>query len=307
MNILSRIKQHKVLVFLLFVICLLVLLLIRKNNVIYPQMPSMVSSGVEFAEPSFDASYRGFDVDMEMTEEAPIMQKSTGNSSTVAISEDRMQIYQSFLSVVVEDVAKTLEQIKTKVAQVQGFIVTSEISNPEDGSNGSITLRVPKDEFEDMRAYIRSIGVKVVAEQIEGTDITDEYQDISTRLRILEKNQARIEEIMEQATEIPDIMQAQERVFELQQQIDTLKGRQQYLEKEANMSKITVYMSSDEYALPYVPDNSWRPKAIFKNAVRSLVTTFQDLGSLLIWLIVYAVIWVPAGIIGYVVYKRRRK
>jgi len=92
----------------------------------------------------------------------------------------------------------------------------------------------------------------------------------------------------------------------LQSQIDSLKGQEQYLEKNAQNAKITVYLASDELALPYTPAKPWRPEAIFKQAVRSLVGTLRGLGTLFIWLVVYSIIWVPA-LFAYRYFQKRKK
>jgi hypothetical protein len=93
----------------------------------------------------------------------------------------------------------------------------------------------------------------------------------------------------------------------LQDQIDVLKGRQKYLEQTAKLSKITVYLSSDEFALPYVPAKPFRPETIFKQAVRSLVLTLRDLAKAGIWIGVYSIVWLPVLVIILLVRKWRKR
>ena len=119
------------------------------------------------------------------------------------------------------------------------------------------------------------------------------------------KTKAKFEQIMDQATQIQDILQVQREIISLQDQIDSLKGRQNYLEKTAAMAKITIYLSTDEYALPYAPPTSFRPNVIFKEAVRSMVGTIRGLAKDLIWIGVYSAIWLP--ILLVVIFLRRRK
>jgi hypothetical protein len=83
-------------------------------------------------------------------------------------------------------------------------------------------------------------------------------------------------------------------------------GQQKYLEKTAALAKVTVYVSTDEYSLPYSPAEPWRPDAVFKTAVRTLVVVLRALGSAAIWIVVFAVIWVPVGA-GVWWFRRRHK
>ena len=109
--------------------------------------------------------------------------------------------------------------------------------------------------------------------------------------------------MLDRATKVQDILSVQRELIRLQDQIDTLKGRQKYLEQTAKLAKITVYLSTDEYALPYAPSETFRPAVIFKLAVRSLVRTLRSVAQALIWIGVYAIVWVPAGIIIFFIWK----
>ena len=112
---------------------------------------------------------------------------------------------------------------------------------------------------------------------------------------------------MDKASKIEDILSVQKELIRLQDQIDSIKGRQQYLEKTAANAKLTIYLSTDEWSLPYVPDDNFRPKLIFKQAVRSLVLTLRAGLAKAIWLGVYSVIWLPIGLIVLFGFKKLRK
>jgi len=93
----------------------------------------------------------------------------------------------------------------------------------------------------------------------------------------------------------------------MQDQMDALKGQSKYLEENASMAKITVYLSTDELSLPYAPLDSWRPEQIIKEALRSIISTFRSIIGLLIWVGVYGILWVPALIIFLVIKTRFTK
>jgi hypothetical protein len=212
---------------------------------------------------------------------------------------NRMVVQNSYISLLVKNVSETINLIKQRVTSVSGYMVETDISNPDEAANGTITLRIPQEKLDESLAYFRTLAVKVVSENLQGTDVTDQFVDNEERLRILEKNKARMEEIMSKAAEISDIVSIQREVFNIQSQIDSIKGQQNYLEKTTAMSKVTLYLSTDELALPYAPNNSWRPALVFKLAVRSLLSSLQGLGTILIWVAVYATIIIPLIIVIY--------
>ncbi|MBL7158938.1 DUF4349 domain-containing protein [Candidatus Microgenomates bacterium] len=221
--------------------------------------------------------------------------------------EERIVVEESSMSLVVSEVQETANKVTDKAKAVGGFMVNSSLNHPEEAPFATVVIRVPADKFRDTLEYFRTLAVKVSSENIRGTDVTDQYVDIEARLATLEKTKAKFESIMDQAIEINDILQIQRELINLQSQIDDLKGKEKYLEQTAKLAKITVYLSSDEFALPYTPATPFRPSVIFKLAVRSLILTLRGLASRLIWIAVYSVIWLPIILIILFIKKRKGK
>ncbi len=213
--------------------------------------------------------------------------------------EERLVVEESSLSLVVANVRETTDQVIDKAKEMGGFMVSTSLTKPEEAPFATVVVRVPADKFRETIDYFRDLAIKVSSENILGTDVTAEYVDLEAKLATLEKTKTKFEEIINRATEVQDILQVQRELIYLQEQIDSLKGRQQYLEKTAELAKITVYLSTDEYALPYVPAQPFRPQAIFKLAVRSLVNGLRSVATAIIWIVVYAIIWLPALLILY--------
>jgi alanine racemase len=61
----------------------------------------------------------------------------------------------------------------------------------------------------------------------------------------------------------------------------------EYLEESADMSTITAHISTQESELP-VLEKQWKPFQIAKNALRSTISFWQNLGSAVIWLLIFA-------------------
>ena len=219
--------------------------------------------------------------------------------------EDRLVVRETNLSLLVEEVRQTSDKIISFVETQGGYMVSSTISQPEEAPFATIVVRVPSDTLRETMDYFRSLAIKVSSEHITGRDVTDEYVDIESRLATLEKTKARFEEIMDRATKIDDILRIQREVISLQSQIDSLKGRQQYLEQTARLARVTIHMSTDEIALPYTPSETFRPNVIIKLAWRSLVRNLRKISTATIWIGVYSVIWIP--VLGSIVFIKRWK
>lgn len=228
---------------------------------------------------------------------------------TVPASEatERLVIKESFLSLLVKNVVQIQEKISQKVTEIGGYIVQRSVSYPEEkeAASGWITVRVPQDKLGEVIYYFRNLAVRVISENLTGQDVTDEYVDMEARLTTLLKTKEKFENILARAEAVEEILKVQKELINLQEQIDNLKGRQNFLKKNTELSKITVYLATDELVLPYSPAKPWQPKAIFKQAVRSLIVSVRKIGTAIIWGGVYSVIWLPALIV-YLFWRRKR-
>ena len=224
-------------------------------------------------------------------------------------SEERLVVKTSSLSLVVNDVRQASEEVISYAQEIGGFMVSTSLSKPQEAPFATVVVRVPAEKLSEVLDYFRSLAVKVSSENILGRDVTDQYEDIGAKLETLNKTKAKFEEILDKADKVQDILQVQRELTSLQAQIDNLKGRREYLEKTAKLAKVTAYLSTDEWALPYQPQEAFRPKVIFKQAVRSLIKTLHGVAKLFIWLAVYSPIWGGILIIIFVVkwFKKRKK
>ena len=217
----------------------------------------------------------------------------------------RMVVKNTNLSLTVVDVRVAIDGIMNSAQKLGGFLVESNLDVPEEGATGSISVRIPSTRLDEGLAAIRTLGVKVVSENVMGTDVTDQFVDLEARLETLTKTRVKFDQIMASAVQIQDILNVQRELVNLQSQIDSVRGQQKYLEQTAKLSLVTVYLATDELALPYAPAQPWRPSVIFKEAVRSLIVTFRGAGSILIWTVVYSPILAPVGLFAW--WLKRKK
>src|SRR3989304_70503 len=221
--------------------------------------------------------------------------------------DEGLVIQESSLSLLVKDVTDVRNKIVKYAQDNRGYMVNSSVSNPQDEPTSTVTIRVPADKLESALNYFHSLSVKVVSENLVGRDVTDQYVDIDKRIAQNERAISKLEAILDSATKVSDITSVTQQILTYQNQIDALKGQQDALKKNSELAKLTLYLSTDEIALPYAPSETFRPKVIFKLAVRSLVGTLRKLATLAIWAGVYAAVFVPAIIIIKLIWKWLKK
>ena len=218
----------------------------------------------------------------------------------------KIEINSNF-SLLVKDVTETVEMIKERTLFMAGYMVNTNISRTEFGENAVLQIRVPPEKVEEISKYIRGIAVKVVSENVDGRDVTDEYIDIERRLGDLETQRARMLAMLDKATTVNEMLTVQQALDQIQDQIDSYKGQLLYMDGTTKTSKLTIYISTDELGLPYTPTQSWRPEVIFRQAVRSMLGTLQNAGSFVIWFVAYLPIILGAVGVFLIVKRTFRK
>ena len=291
---------------------LILLLLVLFKNKLTPyktftkSLPTVQEQSLDYADrgaPSMVVSEAGMPADIGIMPPIPPFEDVAPAPNV----EDRLTITDTNLSLVVTNVRGALDTIISKTQGFGGYMVSSNLSAPEDAPFATVTIRVPTPKREEALTAFRGLAYKVTSENVQGRDVTDEYVDIDAQLAILGETKLKFESIMKQAVAIDDILRVQQEIISIQSQIDNLKGQQNYLKQNADLSKVILYLSTDELSLPYTPTNRFRPDVIVKQAFRSLLQDLQGIGNVLIWVGIYAVIWIPLAGLGIILYRHFKK
>jgi|GEM_PF-3750516 len=185
------------------------------------------------------------------------------------------------------------------VKSVGGFVESSSYNRSPDekDSSANLTLRVPSSTFEGVITRLGDIG-KTVSKSVTGEDVTEQVFDIEARLRNKRAEEAQYVEIMQKAKRIPDIISVSNELFRVREEIEKLQGRVKFLRSSADMSTISLTLTKpSEPSQPGISNS-------FKNAWKSLVHTSITLFAGLIWIFVYAPIWLALAIIIWLVRRK---
>ncbi len=231
----------------------------------------------------------------------------SSSEKSAADSQARVVITTSGLSLVSKNVEQLANQVVEKAEEIGGFLVSRRLSRPEEAPYAVVVVRVPADKLDEAMGYYKDNARRVVSEQVFGRDVTEEYEDIEEKLVTLRTTKRKLEDLLDQAAQVEDLLEVQRELINIQERIDRYVGRKEYLEESAQYSKIRVDISSDALALPYQPGGeTFRPIVVFKKAVRSLVKFAYFLGRVIIWVVVFAVIWLPVVFIVKLIQRRRK-
>lgn len=227
----------------------------------------------------------------ETTQKLALNDQAVSNAGT-DITLNRLIIKTGFLSLVVKDVPQGVAKIQEFAKSKGGFVVSSNISKDTLSPTAEVTIRIPSEVFDGGVQEVKSMG-EVKSERVNGQDVTEEYVDLDARLKNLRLTESQFVTIMQKAQKIEDILAVQRELTQIRGEIESLQGRMKYLTESAKMSTLTVYLAADPQNLPVVDnDDSWKPLAVWKDAVRSLLLLGQGVVNFLIWIVAYIPVWI---------------
>lgn len=207
----------------------------------------------------------------------------------------------------VDDVKKATAAIKQMADAYGAYISELRFTNTLYEKQNKFTIKVPKAYFDTMMDTIASTAAFVEYENITTQDVTEEFMDISARLKTKQEVKKRYEHVLrKRAVTVEDILLTEDKLRIIQEEIEAAQGRLKYLTDKVSFSTIHVDLyetvsyknEPDSYTKTFVD----KAKNGFSNGW-SIVEVFV-LGLITIWplLLIGGLIWVFVS-----VYLKRRK
>ncbi|KAA1244802.1 DUF4349 domain-containing protein [Aquimarina sp. RZ0] len=141
------------------------------------------------------------------------------------------------------DVEQATILAKKMAFQYDGYISDERFTNTNYTKENRFTLRIPQISFDKVLDSICLIGTFVDHKSITTVDVTEEYVDITSRLKIKLEVKQRYEDILRsKAKTVEDILMAESKLREIQEEIEAAQGRLNYLTNKISYSTIQVDM-----------------------------------------------------------------
>ncbi len=239
---------------------------------------------------------------------APMPPVSPTAGPTAADVDQRI-IKNGFLSLAVRSADEAVASLTGLAAGLGGFVQESSVHERADGSKyGSVTVRVPSDQFETALAEAKDLATLVRQETVTGQDVTEQYTDLQAQLRNAQAQEEEYLRILQRAQTVQDILSVQSYLGGVRSTIESLQGRLQFLENRTSFATLSVSLSED--ARFQVPQRDFRPGEDARQAIQTLVVVAQSLVSgLILVVIVGGGVLLPLGLIiwGIVALVRRAR
>ncbi|WP_286166117.1 DUF4349 domain-containing protein [Peribacillus frigoritolerans] len=263
---------------------------------------SAESSGGESAKEMADS-------DMTMNSEGGQADKaeisSPENKAVPSAPENRKVIYTADLSIRVKNFNEAVSSFQSTIASLGGYVIESNTYTNDDDmpKEGSLTVKVPQDKFQSFLKTVEKGSVKVNQQTVTGQDVTEEYVDLESRLKAKNAVEERLLSFMKDAQKTEDLLKISSDLSAVQEEMEQITGRINYLKNQTSFATITMQISEDKVTVPGLENkdlNTWdKTKKQFMESLNSLlaagsaliVFTAGNLPVLLVLFLICFALW----------------
>ena len=203
----------------------------------------------------------------------------------------------------------TSDKVADMVKETGGFVAANNLSTGDDGlKSAELIVKVPVTQFETFLGQVARLG-SVQSKNVTGEDITEKKSDADQTENVLEgdvqNSEARLKALGSRAK-----WHDEQATRDLRTQLAEARARLILLKRMAALSTVTIDLSQT----PKTPAPSPVTggflnglKASTHDALGSLVSSAGALVALVIWLLAYAPLWIPALLVGRYGLREYRK
>ena len=225
-----------------------------------------------------------------------------GTAGSSGYDDERKMVRNASIDLIVKRPKEASDSICKLAEDAGGFLVSAEANGGENASSATLTIRVPVNKFEEVRAKIVQLGVRVESEKVEAQDVTKQYVDLSAQVRNLRAQETQYLGILKQARTVKDTVEVSEKLNDVRSQIDQQQAEFDTLSKQVETVALTISLRAE--ADVEVFGLQWRPLYRLKEAARDGIDGVGDYASAMAsfaFFIPALLMWVATVVLGMAV------
>jgi hypothetical protein len=221
-------------------------------------------------------------------------------------------IYNSTIEISVDDVPNAFAEAARLARAYGGYVEKSSLSQRKDSAGNertyaSITVRIPVLGYSDaLNEYRTLTGGTVQREESKSTEVTEQYVDLESRQRNLERAEQQYLELLKTAKTTQEVLAIQDRIDNTRNQIEQAKGRLKVLDQLTDLASISLNIAPVAAATPAPSDGSRGPAEVFVDAWETSLDGIRVAGQVAAVLGVIAIWLTIPGIVVYLITRRVR-
>lgn len=202
---------------------------------------------------------------------------------------------------------QTTDELMILVEKYKAYIENSNISynqyyNNKSYKYGSYVIRVPKDDVVSFKAELNGIG-NMTSESTNKEDVTKQYRDTESRLRVVTTKEERILTLLEKAEKIEDIIVLENQLRDIIYEKENLQSNLINIDDKVDFSTIRINVQEvEKLRNTETVETTFGTK--IKNAIEDSIFGFKNgLQNMVIGFIYMAPFLILLVIILFVVFR----
>lgn len=152
-------------------------------------------------------------------------------------------------------VTESVNRVTALATGLGGYVSNTQSTTGEQSgaqASATITVRVPSASFEQLLRDASGLG-EVRSTTTSGQDVTAQFTDIDAQLTALTGARDQFLLILGEANDVPDILAVQDRITQVQIQIDQLEGQKRLLTDQTTYGTLSVTLLEPGATAPVTP------------------------------------------------------
>ena len=189
-----------------------------------------------------------------------------------------------------EDLDEMMTAVNAHIGELGGYI---EYQNTYFGSayanyryrSANMTIRIPAENLADFLQHVEGVS-NVVSKQQSQENVTLQYVDTESRMAALQAERDRLMELLEQAGDLSDLLQIEERLTEVLYELESTTAQLRSLDNQVSYATVELFIDEVTQYTPVQERTVWqRIAAGFTENIRDIGESIQDF---FVWLVTYS-------------------
>lgn len=223
---------------------------------------------------------------------------------------ERKIIYTADVELVVEEFNSISSKVEALVEEFEGYVAGSTVTGaPGHPRSGRWTIRVPVQRYGKFLTAVQKLG-EVHCVSSDSKDVSEEYYDLETRISNKERQEARLLELLADATgKLEEVLSVERELARVREEIERMEGRVRVLNDLTSLTTVELTINEiKDYVPEEAPTYATRVRRALEGSVNLLVSAVVELSIVVIavlpWL---GVLLVPTIVIILLVRRHRRR
>jgi len=212
---------------------------------------------------------------------------------------ERMLIKTADLEIESDDPEAAANKIIALIEGYGGYVARLSISD-RNGRSATMIVKVPEECFYEALNAIRKVG-RVVREEINVKDVTEQHIDLEARLRNLKAEEEWLLAAVEKAKTVQDLIMIEKELWRVRGEIERIEAQLKNLERMVTYSTISIWIKAPEKPKP--PPSPY-PEIDFTPVIAAAITALIYIAYGLVFLIIVGAPLAALAYLGYRVYRK---